>query len=271
MLVRRLAECLHWQFRRHAVTLELHDRADFPDSACGAAGWRPLSSRTLRVPSKRKPNPDPNALIAAIPEGRSSARYSVGDGVFAQGDQADALFYVQKGKAKLSVVSEQGKEAVVAILGSGEFAGEACLAGQTRRIASLTAMAESLIVRIEKEAAARLLRDNPAFSAMFVAHILNRTVRVEADLVDQLFNSSERRLARLLLLLANYGKDSKPEPILAKISQETLAEMIGTTRSRVSYFMNKFRRLGLITYNGSIEVHSSLLNVVLHEQPKIRS
>jgi CRP-like cAMP-binding protein len=168
-------------------------------------------------------------------------------------------------------VSEQGKEAVVAILDSGEFAGEACLAGQTRRIASLTAMAESLIVRIEKEAAARLLRDNPAFSAMFVAHILNRTVRVEADLVDQLFNSSERRLARLLLLLANYGKDSKPEPILAKISQETLAEMIGTTRSRVSYFMNKFRRLGLITYNGSIEVHSSLLNVVLHEQPKIRS
>lgn len=223
------------------------------------------------MPPKRTPPADLNALISSIAEGRTSTRYRVGEVVFAQGDHADALFYVQKGKAKLTVVSEQGKEAVVAILGSGEFAGEACLAGQTRRIASLTAMTESVIVRIEKNAAARLLREEPAFSALFVTHILNRTMRVEADLVDQLFNSSERRLARLLLLLANYGKDTKPEPILAKISQETLAEMIGTTRSRVSYFMNKFRRLGLISYNGSIQVHSSLLNVVLHEQPKIRS
>jgi CRP-like cAMP-binding protein len=222
------------------------------------------------VPSKRKPARDANVLIARILEGRSSVRYHASQTVYAQGDRADAIFYLQKGKAKVTVVSEQGKEAVVAILGSGEFAGEASLAGQTRRIASLTAMTECLIVRIERDAAAQLLRDDPAFSAMFVTHILNRTIRVEADLVDQLFNSSERRLARLLLLLANYGKDSKPEPILAKISQETLADMIGTTRSRVSYFMNKFRRLGLISYNGSIEVHSSLLNVVLHEQPRIR-
>ena len=189
--------------------------------------------------------------------------------VFSQGDPADAVFYIESGKVKLTVVSEQGKEAVVALLGTNEFFGEGCLAGQTRRIATVTTMTESVIVRLEKEAIVRVIHQEPAFSEMFIAHLLSRAIRVEADLVDQLFNSSEKRLARLLLLLANFGKEEKPEPVLAKISQETLAEMIGTTRSRVSFFMNKFRKLGLIEYNGHIEVRSSLLNVVLHEEPHI--
>jgi CRP/FNR family cyclic AMP-dependent transcriptional regulator len=221
------------------------------------------------VPNKRKSPSNPKSLLADGGEGQSVGKYRNGQTVFAQGDAADAVFYIQKGKAKVTVVSEQGKEAIVAILSADDFVGEACLAGQTRRIATVTAMTDSVIVRIEKAVVIRRLHEEPAFSEMLMAHILNRAIRVEADLVDQLFNSSEKRLARLLLLLANYGKDTKPEPILAKISQETLAEMIGTTRSRVSFFMNKFRKLGLIQYNGSIEVHSSLLNVVLHEHPKI--
>ena len=171
---------------------------------------------------------------------------------------------------KVTVVSEQGKEAVVAMLGTNDFFGEGCLAGQARRIATVATMTDSVIVRLEKAAILRVIHREPAFSGMFIAHLLARTIRVEADLVDQLFNSSEKRLARLLLLLANFGKDEKPEPILTKISQETLAEMIGTTRSRVSSFMNKFRRLGFIDYNGGIEVHSSLLNVVLHDEPHIQ-
>ena len=184
---------------------------------------------------------------------------------------ADAVFYIQNGKVKVTVVSEQGKEAVVAVLGPDEFCGEGCLTGQPRRMATATAMTECEIMRLEKAAIVRVLHDEPAFSEMFVAHLLARTIRVEEDLVDQLFNSSEKRLARALLLLANFGKEGRPEPIIAKVSQETLAEMIGTTRSRVSFFMNKFRKLGLIDYNGHIEVHSSLLNVVLHEQPQINS
>ena len=172
---------------------------------------------------------------------------------------------------KVTVVSEQGKEAVVAILGTNEFFGEGCLAGQAKRIATVRTMTESVIVLLEKAAIVRVIHQEPAFSEMFIAHLLGRAIRVEADLVDQLFNSSEKRLARMLLLLANFGKDEKPEPILAKISQETLADMIGTTRSRVSFFMNKFRKLGLIDYNGSIEVHSSLLNVVLHDEPHINT
>ena len=170
---------------------------------------------------------------------------------------------------KITVVSEQGKEAVVAILGPNEFFGEGCLAGQVQRIASVATMTDSVIVRLEKASIVRVIHQEPAFSEMFIAHLVGRGIRVEADLVDQLFNSSEKRLARLLLLLANFGKEGKPEPIIAKISQETLAEMIGTTRSRVSFFMNKFRTLGFIHYNGHIEVHSSLLNVVLHDEPKI--
>ena len=168
-----------------------------------------------------------------------------------------------------AVVSEQGKEAVVAILGANDFFGEGCLAGQARRIATVTAMANSAIVRLEKAGIIRLIHTEPAFAEIFIGHLLGRTIRIEADLVDQLFNSSEKRLARLLLLLANFGKEGQPEPVIAKISQETLAEMIGTTRARVSLFMNKFRQLGFIDYNGGIAVHSSLLNVVLHDQPKI--
>jgi CRP/FNR family transcriptional regulator, cyclic AMP receptor protein len=189
--------------------------------------------------------------------------------VFRQGDPADAVFYILKGKVKVTVISEQGKEAVVAVLGPDEFCGEGCLAGQPRRIATATAMTDCEIMRIDKRTIVRILHDEPAFSEMFVSHLLARTIRVEEDLVDQLFNSSEKRLARALLLLANFGKEGRPEPIIAKVSQETLAEMIGTTRSRVSHFMNKFRKLGFIDYNGTMEVHSSLLSVVLHDQPHI--
>jgi CRP-like cAMP-binding protein len=171
---------------------------------------------------------------------------------------------------KVTVNSAQGKEAVVAILGPDEFCGEGCLAGQPRRMATATAMTDCEIMRMEKSTMIRVLHDEPAFSEMFVAHLLARTIRVEEDLVDQLFNSSEKRLARALLLLANFGKEGKPEPIIAKVSQETLADMIGTTRSRVSHFMNKFRELGFIEYNGTLKVHSSLLSVVLHDHPQIR-
>jgi CRP/FNR family cyclic AMP-dependent transcriptional regulator len=217
------------------------------------------------------PSFDPRSLLAKLGDGGTLGKYGNGQVVFSQGDPADAVFYIQKGKVKVTVVSEQGKEAVVALLGDDDFFGEACLAGQATRIATVAAMVESSIARIEKAAIVRLIQTEPAFSEMFIAHLLDRTIRVEADLVDQLFNSSEKRLARLLLLLANFGKEGKPEPIIAKISQETLAEMIGTTRSRVSFFMNKFRQLGFIDYNGGIAVHSSLLNVVLHDQPHIKT
>ena len=224
--------------------------------------------------TKRPRTFDPKSFLARIGEGRSIGKYRKGQVVFSQGDVGDAVFYIQKGKAKLTVVSEQGKEAVIAILGVDEFFGEGCLAGQARRIATVTTMADSVIARLEKSAIIEVIHQEPAFSELFIAHLLGRSIRVEADLVDQLFNSSEKRLARLLLLLANFGKEVTPEPIIAKISQETLAEMIGTTRSRVSFFMNKFRKLGFIAYNGGIdggiEIHSSLLNVVLHDQPQIK-
>jgi CRP/FNR family transcriptional regulator, cyclic AMP receptor protein len=220
---------------------------------------------------KRRPSFDPKAFLAKVGEGRSINTYHKGQNVFSQGDPANAVFYIQSGNVKVTVVSEQGKEAVVAMLGTNEFFGEACLAGQARRIATAATTTDSVIVRLEKEAIVRVIHQEPAFSEMFIAHLLGRTIRIEADLVDQLFNSSEKRLARLLLLLANFGKDEKPEPILATISQETLADMIGTTRSRVSFFMNKFRKLGLIDYNGDIEVHSSLLNVVLNDEPHINT
>ena len=213
---------------------------------------------------------NPKTFLAKVGEGRSIGKYRKDQIVFSQGDPADAVFYIQEGKVKVTVVSEQGKEAVVAMLGTNEFFGEGCLAGQAQRIATVATMTDSVIVRLEKAAIVRVIHQEPAFSEMFIAHLLARTIRVEADLVDQLFNSSEKRLARLLLLLANFGKEGKPEPIIAKISQETLAEMIGTTRSRVSFFMNKFRKLGFIDYNGGIEVHSSLLNVVLHDEPHIK-
>ena len=233
------------------------------------------AGRKSRAGSSRKVRAsfDPKTFLTRVGDGRSLAKYRKGQIVFSQGEIGDAVFYIQKGKVKVTVVSEQGKEAVVAILGADEFFGEGCLAGQAQRMSTVTAMTDASIVRLEKAAILSVIHDEPAFSELFIAHLLGRTIRVEADLVDQLFNSSEKRLARMLLLLANFGKETSPEPIIAKISQETLAEMIGTTRSRVSFFMNKFRKLGLIAYNGNtesgIEVRSSLLNVVLHEQPQI--
>jgi CRP-like cAMP-binding protein len=221
---------------------------------------------------KARPLFSAKSFLAKVGEGRSLGNYRKEQIVFSQGDPADAVFYIHKGKVKLTVVSEQGKEAVVAILGTNEFFGEGCLVGQVQRMASVATMTDSIIVRLEKAAIVRVIHQEPAFSEMFIAHLVGRAIRVEADLVDQLFNSSEKRLARLLLLLANFGKEGRPEPIIAKISQETLAEMIGTTRSRVSFFMNKFRKLGFIHYNGDgVEVHSSLLNVVLHDEPHIET
>jgi CRP/FNR family transcriptional regulator, cyclic AMP receptor protein len=219
--------------------------------------------------SKPKPPFDPQAFLAKANGGRTLSAYKMNHIVFSQGEPADSIFYIQEGEVKLTVVSEQGKEAIVAILGTGDFCGEGCLAGQPLRMATAAAMVESSIMRLEKAAMIRILHDEPEFSERFMSHLLARNIRVEADLVDQLFNSSEKRLARLLLILAKFGKEGKPEPVIAKISQETLAEMIGTTRSRVSLFMNKFRKMGLIDYNGHLEIHSSLLNVVLHDEPHI--
>jgi len=185
--------------------------------------------------------------------------------IFSQGDAADAVFYIQSGKVKLTVVSQQGKEAVIAILERGEFFGESCLAGQNIRPATVTTVEDSSIVRIDKDVMIRLLHDEPTFAEFFMSVLLVHNIRIQEDLVDQLFNSSEKRLARVLLLLAHFGKEGKPETVIPKISQETLAEMIGTTRSRVSFFMNKFRKLGFVEYNGELHVHSSLLSVVLHD------
>jgi len=185
--------------------------------------------------------------------------------LFAQGDPADAVFYVQSGKVKMAVVSETGKEAVVALVEIGSFFGEGCLNGQPRRLATATALTEAAVLRIAKDEMVRVLQTEPAFAARFMSYLLKRNSRIEDDLVDQLFNSSEKRLARVLLLLANFGKDREPEPVLPKISQEVLAEMVGTTRSRVSFFMNKFRKLGFIEYKDTLQVHQSLLNVILDD------
>jgi CRP/FNR family cyclic AMP-dependent transcriptional regulator len=216
---------------------------------------------------------DLKVFLTKADGGRTISKYRTNQIVFSQGDPADSAFYIHDGKVKISIASEQGKEAVIAILGPDEFCGESCLTGQPRRVATATAMTECVVMRLAKATIIRVLHDEPAFSEMFVSHLLARTMRVEADLVDQLFNSSEKRLARALLLLANFGKEGRPETIIAKVSQETLAEMIGTTRARVNYFMNKFRQLGFIEYNrsGNMEVHSSLLNVVLHDQPHIKT
>jgi CRP-like cAMP-binding protein len=214
---------------------------------------------------------DPAVFLGSSGKGRTINTHKKKRIIFAQGDAADSVIYIKKGKVKVAVVSKQGKEAVVAILGPDEFLGEGCLIGQSKRLATATAMTECVTIRMEKAEIVRVLHDEPSFSRMFVTHILARSARIEEDLVDQLFNSTEKRLARLLLLLANFGKEGRPEPIIAKISQETLAEMIGTTRSRVSHFMNKFRDLGFINYNGRLEVHSSLLGVVLNEQPSTRA
>jgi CRP/FNR family cyclic AMP-dependent transcriptional regulator len=209
---------------------------------------------------------DPAVFLETTAKGRVISTHPKKQVIFAQGDAADAVFYIKKGRVKVTVVSTQGKEAVVAILGADEFLGEGCLIGQPKRLATASAMTDCVIMRVDKTEIRRVLQEEPAFSQMFVSHILLRNARIEEDLVDQLFNSTEKRLARVLLLLANFGKEARPEPINAKISQETLAEMIGTTRSRVSHFMNKFRELGFIEYNGHLEVHSSLLSVFLADQ-----
>jgi len=214
---------------------------------------------------KAKPAFDPRAFLAKVGKCRTLADYTKNQRIFSQGDPADALFYIQKGKVKLTVVSKQGKEAVVAILGVNDFFGEGCLAGQPLRMASASAMGGCSVTRLQKSGVVRMLHSEPAFSELFLHHMLSRNIRIEEDLVDQLFNSSEKRLARVLLLLANFGKDGKPELVIPKISQETLAEMVGTTRSRVSFFMNRFRDMGFIEYNGGLEVHSSLLSIVLHD------
>jgi len=222
-----------------------------------------MAKRTVKLKAPAKFDPD--AFLAKGGRGRRLAEYPKNYQIFLQGDPADSVFYIQKGKIKLTVVSHQGKEAVVAILGAGDFFGEGCLAGQSLRMATATTMFECSIMRLEKTSVIRLLHDQPAFSELLLRHLLSRNIRVEEDLVDQLFNSSEKRLARVLLLLANFGKDGKPEMVIPKISQETLAEIVGTTRSRVSFFMNRFRELGFVQYNGGLEVHSSLLNVILHD------
>jgi CRP/FNR family transcriptional regulator, cyclic AMP receptor protein len=211
---------------------------------------------------------DPAAFLETAAKGRIISSHRKKGLIFSQGDAADAVFYIKKGSVKVSVNSTGGKEAVVAILGADEFLGEGCLIGQPKRLATAMAMSECVTMRVEKVEILRVLQEEPAFSKMFLSHVLTRSARVEEDLVDQLFNSTEKRLARVLLLMANFGKEGRPEPVKQKISQETLAEMIGTTRSRVSHFMNKFRDLGFIDYNGHLEVHSSLLSVVLAEQSR---
>jgi CRP/FNR family transcriptional regulator, cyclic AMP receptor protein len=209
---------------------------------------------------------DPRFLLTKLTAGRSRREYLPSEAVYTQGDPANAVFFVIGGSVKLTVVSRSGKEAVVAILPESSFFGEGCLAGQQVRMSTAVALTPSTIMRIEKAVMVSLLQQEPDFAEQFLAHLLSRNIRMEADLVDQLFNSSEKRLARLLLLMANFGQESKPMPVIAKVSQETLAEMIGTTRSRVSYFLNRFRELGFINYNaGGMEVHSSLVSVVLHD------
>lgn len=203
--------------------------------------------------------------------GKTMLGFKKGAVIYSQDDPAESIFYIQKGRVKLHVVSDHGKEAVVAIMEAGQFFGEACLNGHTRRVATAVSLGDSAIVSISKHAMREALKNEPSFAQIFVTYLITRTSRVEEDLIDQLFNSSERRLARLLLLLAHFGKEGASEPIDVEISQETLADMIGTTRSRVSFFMNKFRKLGFISYNGKIHVHNSLLNAVLHDKPALRA
>jgi CRP-like cAMP-binding protein len=225
--------------------------------------WSPeMIKPGIPVESKRF---DPATFLETVAQGRTVSAYRKKEIIFAQGDAADSVFYIKKGYVKVTVLSTQGKEAVVALLGMDEFLGEGCLIGQPKRLATATAMTDCVVMRVEKPEILRMLHEEPAFSQMFISHILARNARVEEDLVDQLFNSTEKRLARVLLLLANFGKEGRPEPIV-EVSQETLAEMIGTTRSRVSHFMNKFRHRGFIDYNGHLEIHSSLLSVVLNER-----
>lgn len=210
---------------------------------------------------------DSKAFLAAVGDGRTIQRCAKGSVIFAQGDSAGSVFYIQRGKVKLSIVSPRGKEAVIAILTAGAFFGEGCIAGQPVRMATAAAIVDCSLVQVQKSVMVRILHDEPEFTELFISHLLTRNIRIEEDLIDQLFNSSEKRLARILLLLANFGKEGRPEEVIPNISQETLAEMIGTTRSRVSFFLNRFRKLGFIEYNGGMHVHTSLLNVILYDNP----
>lgn len=228
-------------------------------------GLRPDRKIKKPAPGKRAARFSPKTFLTKVGNGKTTEQAPNGHRIFSQGDAADAVFYIKAGQIQLTVVSQEGKEAVVAILGSGDFFGEGALAGQRLRMATATAINESKIVRIEKAAMIQVLHDEASFSQLFMAYLLARNVRIQEDLVDHLFNSAEKRLARILLLLAHYGKEGKPEGIIPKISQNTLARMIGTTRPRVSAFLSKFRQMGFISYNGRIEVHSSLLNIVLHD------
>jgi CRP/FNR family cyclic AMP-dependent transcriptional regulator len=213
----------------------------------------------------KQPIFDTKSFLTKVGKGRTITAYRKNQPIFAQGDPADALFYLQKGRVKLTVVSRHGKEAIVAVLGPTDFFGEGCLAGQQKRISTATALSECSIVRIEKSAAIKVIQEQPRFSELLLSYLLSRNIRIEEDLIDRLFNSSEKRLARVLLLLANFGKNGSHEEVIPKVSQETLAEMVGTTRARISFFMNKFRKLGFVKYDGGLEVHSSLLNVILHD------
>lgn len=220
-----------------------------------------------KATKKRSFNVD--TFLTTVNGGRSVSKYRKKQKIFRQGDRADSVFYIQEGQVKVCVISKRGKEAVVALHGKGDFFGEGCLSGQPLRLATVIAMTDCVIMRIDKKAMVDVIRDQPKFAERFMSYVLTRNARVEEDLVDQLFNSSEKRLARLLLLMANFGKEGKPEPVIPKVSQETLAEMVGTTRSRINTFMNKFRQLGFIEYNGEMRVNYSLMNMVLHETPQI--
>jgi CRP/FNR family cyclic AMP-dependent transcriptional regulator len=229
-----------------------------------------ISNRERVLENSIKNTFDAQTSLSKVGVGKTILEFQKGQNVFEQGDVADGVYYLQQGKVKITVLSDQGKEAVVGILERGQFFGESCLTGHKLRISTTTALERCVVTAIAKTAMIKLLHDEPSFSELFMAYLLTRNIRIEEDLIDQLFNSSERRLARMLLLLANFGKDGAPQPISPNISQETLAEMIGTTRSRVSFFMNKFRKLGFISYNGHIEVNSSLLSAVLHDKPGLK-
>ena len=241
--------------------------AILPDPANRALRRAPNKRAVKVMPWRRRPSFDPKTFIARVVKGQSNGKYRKGQIVFSQGGPADAVFYIQEGKVRLTVVSKIGKEATIGILGPGDFFGEGGLAGQALRMGSATAMTDCELMRIDKKAMMLALHREHMFSDLFVAYLLSRNIRYEEDLVDQLFNSSEKRLARILLLLAHFGKEGVPETVIPQISQETLGEMVGTTRSRVSFFMNKFKKLGFIDYSAGtgLQVHSSLLNVVLHD------
>jgi CRP/FNR family cyclic AMP-dependent transcriptional regulator len=254
-------------FRRADRGLSANDASSFMGSSLPAHSefLKGGPIMTLVKAAKRRRNFDAKTFLSTIDGGRTIVTFPKKRTIFAQGDSSDAVFYIQKGKVRLTVVSKTGKEATIGILNEGDFFGEGCLTGQSLRLFSATTMADCSLMRIDKKSMIEVLHREHAFSDMFVAYLLTRNIRYEEDLVDQLFNSSEKRLARILLLLAHFGKDGKPEVAIPKISQETLAEMVGTTRPRINFFMNKFRKLGFVRYNGELEIHSSLLDVVLHD------